>query len=147
MFSNVNYRFFSFLFIIILFGTTWNGQAQVLQFRTKKVGYCKLINGQKTSNMTWVSAPNGSVIVDFDGGKIFINGTHYALFKITHVYDPQYSTAFVLYKYDTKDSIGNKVTFALTMLKNHEKDWEIAFVQGEFYLVFQMNIYDPNKNQ
>src|ERR1700730_8207028 len=111
--KRVNYRFFGFILIIILLCTAWHCQAQILQFRTKKIGYCKLINGQKMSNMTWVSAPNGSVIIDFDKGNIFISGTHYMLFKVTHTYDPQYSTAYILYKYDTKDSIGNKVTFAL----------------------------------
>jgi hypothetical protein len=95
--------------------------------------------------MNWVAAPNGSVIVDFDKGNIFINGTHHALFKITQSYDPQYSTAYIIYKYDTKDSIGNKVTFALTQIKNKMQDWQMAFIDKDFYIDYQMNIYDPNK--
>ncbi|HEY4876653.1 MAG TPA: hypothetical protein VIH86_13835 [Puia sp.] len=113
-------------------------------YKSTEVGICKLKNGQKTTAMKWMDCPYVAVIVDYGKGNIFVNSREKRLFKITKVYDPEFTNAYTLYKYDTKDLKGKKVVVALSMIKNDAQDWEIGFIDSGYYYVYKMNVNKTN---
>jgi len=113
--------------------------AQVQTYRATKLGYCGVKNGKVLSQLKWVDCnPNVAIIVDFSKGNVFVNSNTRRLFKIVKTYPPKYTTAYTLFKYDTKDSTGNTVGIALTHIKNENDDYEIGFTFSDAFYVYQM---------